>query len=233
MFLLRRKSEEDGAGAGDERGSAATLTRVRDIVEIVAIVAAGIWAFYTFVYENQIKPASSKPEMQIESSLTRIGERNGLIAVRSQLSVKNVGLTETWVYGLAESVVGTTVRARGVRGVPPPQRDSFRIENAPAWIASTPTAVFAFASLTTLADPRSNESFNFRPGQSAEFDRVFYVAAGRYDELNTHVALRFSAHATPIPFSLQTVDGIVHVVPSTRATTDLIDTTFGTLSLWR
>jgi hypothetical protein len=30
---------------------------VRDVVEVVAIIAAGAWAFYIFAYENRIKPA--------------------------------------------------------------------------------------------------------------------------------------------------------------------------------
>ena len=34
---------------------------VRDVVEVIAIVAAGIWAFYVFAYENRIKPSISNP----------------------------------------------------------------------------------------------------------------------------------------------------------------------------
>ena len=64
---------------------------MRDVVEILAIVAAGAWAFYTFVYENQIKPTLEKPEAQVESVLTKLGERNGLVAVRSRVTIANVG----------------------------------------------------------------------------------------------------------------------------------------------
>jgi hypothetical protein len=42
---------------------------VRDVVEIAAIVAAGLWAFYVFVYENRIKPSFLPPELAVTASI--------------------------------------------------------------------------------------------------------------------------------------------------------------------
>jgi hypothetical protein len=42
---------------------------VRDIVEVVAIVAAGIWAFYVFAYENRIKPSLADPNVDVSVHL--------------------------------------------------------------------------------------------------------------------------------------------------------------------
>ncbi|MBV9262683.1 MAG: hypothetical protein JO324_00065, partial [Candidatus Eremiobacteraeota bacterium] len=39
--------------------------QIRIVVEIVAIVAAGIWALYTFVYEQRIKPLAEAPSFSI------------------------------------------------------------------------------------------------------------------------------------------------------------------------
>src|ERR1700727_3009702 len=64
---------------------------VRDVVEVIAIVAAGIWAFYVFAYENRIKPSMASPEVDITSSIQRLSERNGLIAVGVRLELRNIG----------------------------------------------------------------------------------------------------------------------------------------------
>jgi hypothetical protein len=42
---------------------------VRDIVEVVAIIAAGIWALYTFVYAERVKPASEPPTVLLTGSM--------------------------------------------------------------------------------------------------------------------------------------------------------------------
>jgi hypothetical protein len=31
---------------------------LRHVVEVLALVAAGAWAFYTFIYQEKIKPAN-------------------------------------------------------------------------------------------------------------------------------------------------------------------------------
>ena len=55
MFLRRR------ADLDDAEATASTLTTVRDIVEIVAIVIAGIRAIYTFVSDGLTETFPSAP----------------------------------------------------------------------------------------------------------------------------------------------------------------------------
>ena len=228
-MLSRRRTDTEHATA--ESG----LTRFRDVVEILAILAAGLWAFYTFVYENQIKPANSRPEAQVETSLTRLGERNGLIAVASHIELKDVGVTEIWLYGIAETILGTTVRTRS-DAHSAPESGMTEIRDETFWQSTKPTRVFAFAELTKLAAPRSRSGYNLRPGSSAYFDNVFYVPTKRFDELDSYVSLRFSAHDRPIPFRLETRNGVTHVSTSSTAEPDIEvdgdDGSFSTLSLW-
>jgi hypothetical protein len=58
-----------------------TIAIARDVIEIVAIIAAGAWAFYVFIYENRIKPSFAKPDINVTASIQRLGERNGMIAI--------------------------------------------------------------------------------------------------------------------------------------------------------
>lgn len=226
MFLRRREANEA------EQASPSPLTTVRDIVEIVAIVAAGIWAFYTFVYENQIKPANSAPETQIESSLTRLGQHDGLIAVRSKIVIKNVGVSDVWFYGIAETVLASTVRLHSARASPLATNGPTRLIEA-AWSTSRPIRVFAYAKLMKLADPSATSTIDLRPGQTVPIDRLFYIPDGRFDQLTLNVSTLFSAQARPIPCKFEIVNEALHVVPSSHESVDGTDGVTGTLSLWR
>jgi hypothetical protein len=43
--------------------------------DVVAIVAAGVWAFYVFAYENRIKPSLAGPEVNVVASMQRLNVR--------------------------------------------------------------------------------------------------------------------------------------------------------------
>ncbi len=103
MMFGRRERTDDPNGS--------SLTRVRDIVEIVAIVAAGIWAFYIFVYENRIRPSSAQPEVNISASLQRLSEQHGLIGVGLHIDLRNVGTVNAHFLGLAFNVFGKRVES--------------------------------------------------------------------------------------------------------------------------
>jgi hypothetical protein len=46
----------------------------------VAIVVAGLWAFYVFAYENRIKPSFTNPQVEFNATMTKGAEQNGLPA---------------------------------------------------------------------------------------------------------------------------------------------------------
>jgi hypothetical protein len=226
MFLRHR--EKSGGETGTSR-----LTALRDIVEIVAIVAAGGWAFYTFVYQNDIKPANSPPLIQFDGKMTRLGQRAGLVAVQSRFSIRNDGVTDVWLYGFAETVLGSRIRVRPLAQHSPFDPSVAQTELEPGWITDRPARVYAIGVLTDLARPHSGTEINLTPGQSLPFDRLFYVPAGTYDELELHVSFRFTAHPKPVPFRLAMVGNLVEIVPSTAADdSDGAQGTIATLSLW-
>ena len=227
MFLRRRTEGEGGTGAAPLLGS------IRDVVEIVAIVAAGAWAFYTFVYENQIKPASERADVQVEISLTRLGQSHGLLAVQSRIVIRNVGVSDISLYGFAETVTGSTVRPAGPSPAVSGPRAATYLQVEPGWVERAMTNVYSFGFLTHLADARADDEFSLRPGQSSPFDRLIYVPTGKFDELGTFVSLRFSSNGKPLPMHLATVDGLVRVESNGDDDSDIISERVATLSLWR
>src|SRR6202034_3948099 len=67
------------------------IRSIRDVVEIVAIILAGAWAFYTLIYVNSIVPSFEQPKVVLTVQLTKQAVHDGLVAVRMQSTLKNVG----------------------------------------------------------------------------------------------------------------------------------------------
>ncbi|BAC89480.1 hypothetical protein [Gloeobacter violaceus] len=60
-------------------------------VQVVAIIAAGVWAFYSFIYEDRIKPANEPLAMVATTELEKVGRRGDMVAVQVRGSIRNVG----------------------------------------------------------------------------------------------------------------------------------------------
>src|SRR5271170_4421999 len=82
---------------------------IRDVVEVVAILAAGAWAFYIFIYENRIVPATAHPEVNFAASLQKVSRHNGLIGVRLETDMRNIGTVHAHFLGFAVAVVGERI----------------------------------------------------------------------------------------------------------------------------
>ncbi len=67
---------------------------VRHIVEAVAIVAAGLWAFYVFVYQEEIKPASEPAGLNLSIAVHRLGRDAYREILVVSTTYHNIGKTE-------------------------------------------------------------------------------------------------------------------------------------------
>lgn len=193
---------------------------MRDIVEIVAIVAAGIWAFYVFAYENRIKPSMASPEVDVKASMTRLGEHNGLIGVNLRLQLQNVSPVNAHFLGLAVNVYGQRIVASSspLLERPANSRYSFR-----GFFRAQPRVpVYGYAYLTNLGDPSSAQDTKLVPGDTIANDYTFYVPKGRFDLLTLGVQFPYTkfddatipAHLTVTP------QGEAHVVTTLSSKVD-------------
>src|SRR3712207_7885051 len=82
------------------------METLNSAVQTLAIVLAGAWGVYTFVYEAKIAPGLAPPSVSVTSTLERVGQRGDLVAIRSTVTRTNVGQTEVRVLGLTYNVVG-------------------------------------------------------------------------------------------------------------------------------
>jgi hypothetical protein len=81
-------------------------TTLRHVVEAIAIVAAGAWAFYTFIYQEDIKPANEPASLDVSVSIARLGRDARRDILQATLHVRNSGKTEIDVAADALNVWG-------------------------------------------------------------------------------------------------------------------------------
>lgn len=154
---------------------------VRDIVEVVAIVAAGIWAFYVFAYENRIKPSLADPNVDVSATMRKLSERNGLIGVGLDVKFHNVGTVRAHFLGLAVNVYGQRIAGSASKNAPKPSRLEYEYNGF--YRAAPPVPVYSIAFITQLGDPKALHDLALDPGGTANYEQTFYVPQGRFDLL--------------------------------------------------
>lgn len=82
------------------------IERVRLIVEIVAIVLTGLWAFYTFIYTERIKPALETANAEFVPSIERNRSHGNIDSATLAVSVRNTGHTDIDIAAEAIDIVG-------------------------------------------------------------------------------------------------------------------------------
>ncbi|MBV8727122.1 MAG: hypothetical protein JO233_04995 [Candidatus Eremiobacteraeota bacterium] len=87
----------------------------RTIVEIVAIMAAGLWALYTFVYEQRIKPLSEQPSFAVPTDISQGPTIHGVAFLTIHKRLINNGNVPIDIAAESLSVYGETV-ASSVQG---------------------------------------------------------------------------------------------------------------------
>jgi hypothetical protein len=167
-----------------------TTSLVRDVVEIAAILAAGIWALYVFAYEQRIKPASEPPSLTLTGSLHRLGAHNGLIRLGMNATILNNGHTNA-------SLIATSFAADGLRYsanvVPTTDRsiDGLTVYERDGRVA-TRTLVFRIIELTRQVSPTYSTSFTLSPGQSVPYSAIFVVKSGEFDSIALFGSLAYT-----------------------------------------
>jgi hypothetical protein len=163
---------------------------VRDVVEIVAILAAGMWALYVFAYEQRIKPASEPPSLVLTGSLHQLGAHNGLIRLGMNAVITNNGHTNA-------TLIATSFAADGLRyvanTVPTTDRsiDGLTTYERDGRIASR-TLVFRIIELTTQVSPKYSTSFTLTPGQTVPYSAIFVVKSGEFDSVALYGSLAYT-----------------------------------------
>jgi hypothetical protein len=83
----------------------------RHLIEIAAISVAAIWAFYVFVYQEQIKPAHLAPSLEVESRVSHTPMRGGKELIAVGLAERNIGTVPLQIDAAIVNVYGVRFAA--------------------------------------------------------------------------------------------------------------------------
>jgi hypothetical protein len=147
--------------------------QIRTAVEIVAIVAAGLWALYTFVYEQRIKPLSEAPSFSIPTMIDQGSTLNGVAFLTIHKWLQNTGNVPIDIAAETLSVYGEVIgrSTRRYDRIETPTNDKVTADVPRRSVA----LLFSFAKLRSGAlGGNQHTDFFVPPHSSAE--ETFLVA---------------------------------------------------------
>ncbi|MGA7248756.1 MAG: hypothetical protein WBW89_13450 [Candidatus Cybelea sp.] len=159
----------------------------------MAIVAAGIWAFYVFAYENRIKPSLGNPEVAFSATMSKVSEHNGMIGIQLNTEMRNVGSVKAHFLGYVIWVSGRKIRPSNHIRVPTTTKNILSLDGA-FYSQSRRTAVYGYGYLTNLADTTTTADLLLEPGDDEKNQDVFYIPKGKFDLLEAYLLARYTKH---------------------------------------
>ncbi len=161
---------------------------IRDIVEVLAILAAGIWGVYVFVYEQRIKPAEAPPQIVVTGSLQRGVAHDGLLPIRYSVTIRNTGQLPFYTIAMAYAATG--------------------IRNAPGGVSKDTEdgvpLVFERYAHPKITEPiyrevnlgsrsaKGSGGYDVDPGGEIPESGIFFVRTNEFDEVTLSVSVAFS-----------------------------------------
>jgi hypothetical protein len=173
---------------------------LREVVEVVAILIAGLWGLYVFVYENRIKPAFETPTPSFSVSMRHVGNDGDLAVIRVDETIRNPGPVEVHFLGYSLTVLGSKVVALQSPQPPDAQPLENDLEAYNRYARQEP--VYRQAFVTNLGDPRTSHDLIVQPDQTTSFSKEFYVPRRRFDRLTAWVIAIYTQTDARVPTTL-------------------------------
>ena len=176
---------------------------VRDTAEIVAIVLAGAWALYVFVFQNVVVPAMAPPTPIITVTMKHVGNDGPLAVVQLNENFRNAGTVPVFFMAWATTVFGMKVLPE--TNLQPASGSSLENELHAYYRLSHPVAVFRDAHITDRGSRGSPYGLWLNPGQVDEISHEFFVPRSRFPFLEARVVDVYSKdtkHVIPTVLSI-------------------------------
>jgi hypothetical protein len=157
----------------------------RHVVEAVAIVAAGLWAFYTFVYQEKIKPAGEPPAINDSISVQRLGRDGRRDVLEVTISYHNVGRAEVDLAADAFNVWGERFGTRDV--VKRLDGGNHAAFNRTVPLVSDHVITWFAELRDAAAGGRKGFHTIIEPGDTETVGEVIVVPRGEYDAVHAQV----------------------------------------------
>jgi hypothetical protein len=161
------------------------LAKWRQIIEIAALIAAGIWAFYVFVYKERIKPASEAPNIQILRSVTHEALPRGKELVTVIITLKNVGTVDVQMGGLIVNAYGIRYSDRTNESAPVLRTTGLMAANH-GLVDSNPVLLYTYSAIWIPLG--SARPFKILSQDTFTIPMSLVIHSGSYDTLRLDFA---------------------------------------------
>lgn len=88
------------------------IENTKNIIEIIAILCAGAWAIYVFIYQEHLAPSSTVPRASIEAEVIGLSEMDNGNALKLKTKFKNNGKARVHLVGYWFNVVGFKIQKK-------------------------------------------------------------------------------------------------------------------------
>lgn len=218
---------------GTHRDGHTPTAIVRDVVEIVAIILAGIWAIYVFVYIERVKPVLAEPRVLMTGSLQRVGNQGGLTALEFTGSIRNSGEVTVHLIASAFTASGVRFTTRGTPANIVMFHGSYTQYLRDARVLSR-TPVYRAVDLTRFVKPAYGGGYDISPGEAIPFSGIFLVRRRDFDEVTLDASIAYSKIERVYPTTVQ-MNGLgVLLLESTNHDPDYdsLQVTLARVMLW-
>jgi hypothetical protein len=167
---------------------------VRHIVEAIAIVAAGLWAFYVFVYQEDIKPANEPAGLNLSIAVHRLGRDAHHDILVLTTTYRNAGKTEIDIAADGFDLWGIRYASRASYRSSQNARKAEFSYDIPE---RTRTLVKASMELRAAALGGPNNHIIMEPDDTVSIDNTVVLTRGAYESVEAFVI------ASPIKTSVR------------------------------
>ncbi len=182
---------------------------VNNIVQTVALIGAGLWAVYTFVYQSEIAPRQAPPSLSVSSLLEKAGQQGDVTAIRCVLTRSNVGQSPVRLLGLTYNVIGIKEaflrdgNSNPAFGLSSPEGP---VVSQTRYYGQVVNQQVIVKNATLFAGAHAEGSVSeLNPGESLSRDGVFYADRAQFDRVRLKVRLVYQKADDPgTPLVLET-----------------------------
>lgn len=187
----------------------------RDIIEIVAILAAGAWAIYTFVYQQRIVPANEPPSVLFTGSLQRMAERNGMVQMEYHATLRNTGHTRVYVIAEGFTAIGERYTRAGTPVLLHPFSGGTEYDRSARVLSSA--TVYRTEELTRYVSAKYGSGYDIDPGEAIPYAGTFLVPQSEFDAVWITGSVAYAKVDSVYPTKVQYVaNGVIVFASATH-----------------
>ncbi len=194
----------------EKKGKWFNSESVNNITQTLALVGAGIWGIYTFIYQAQIVPTLAPPTLSVTSNLEKAGQKGDKDAILATITRSNVGQTSVKVLGYTFNVIGVKQGFLNENETNPAFLQNAQVSSSTVREArrygspEKAEPIMHFGRLFKGASDLSAELADLNPGESLSRVFIFYADRSKFDYITIRVRFVYMKLADPpIPLTLE------------------------------